>query len=258
MGSKINRKWEERAIDVLIPHIKSFIDHSLQKGVILELEVGLNHLSPCMASYHPINHINIDPKTPSKWADSLSRLGVFDTVLCSDFSLEADPISRCSAKASLENGKNLLLKIEETFKELSTIKYSDHDLDLFCNSMSLSQPQELVEFLDQLCQKEQISENQKSMMIKKYHLKSEQKCSSSHTLLHREPDLLLPLVEECLSHHMHKGSRFIGLSGDPTSKFESTPFFERIITNPNFGYEEKLISVEDLAMLGFVVEKLGN
>jgi len=258
MESKINREWEERAINILIPHVKSFIDHVMPRGKILEIELGSKYLSPCIALYHPTNHLNIDPKISAEWKHSLSQLGVFDTVLCSDFSLETNPISHRSAKASLENGKKLLLKVEETFKHLSTIKYSDHDLDLFCKTMSVNQPKELLNFLGQLCEKGQISEKQKLLMAKKYALGSEKKQKSKAPSLQKNPDLLLPLMEECLSHHMHKGSRFIGLCGDPTSKFENTPFFERIITNPQFDYHEKLISVEDLTMLGFVIEKLGQ
>jgi hypothetical protein len=259
MKQKINREWEERAIGVLTPHIKSFIDHSLHRGKILEIEFGSRYLSPCLESYHPENHLNIDPKMKTEWKASLSRLGTFDTVLCSDFSLETDPVSHRSAKASLENGKKLLTEVQKTFKDLSSIHYSDHDLDLFCKNMSISHPQELSHFLGELCQKGQISEKQKSTMTKKYNLEAQAKKSSAfQKTLHREPDLLLPLMEECLSHHMHRGSRFIGLCGDPTSKFENTAFFERIITNPNFGYQEKLISVEDLTMLGFVVEKLST
>ena len=60
---------------------------------------------------------------------------------------------------------------------------------------------------------------------------------------YQQEDFLF-FLEQCLSSHMRKGSRFSCFLSEPTSKYGDKVWFEKIITNPFLDYEERRIPVE--------------
>ena len=60
---------------------------------------------------------------------------------------------------------------------------------------------------------------------------------------YQQVDFLL-FLEQCLTNHMRKGSRFSCFLSDPTSKYHDKVWFEKIITNPFLDYEERRIPVD--------------
>jgi hypothetical protein len=244
------------------------------KGLVLEIGFGdgtyTNALATCRPSYHTIiepnslraeqarawsyshPHITI---IEAQWQNALPLLKTFDTIFLNEQALS--PVGdiaqyRETSHLVLKQGKELLSMVHTTFPHLKSLRYSDDDLDLFYEQTGQFYQRDVAYFFYELRSQEQISEDQYQNAIEKYRLKKEHSVKTIHSAQPLDPTF--DILDACLTHHMLAGSRFCCLCSGPSSKYEQAQFFERIITNPDLNYEERLITT-DREMLIFCVEK---
>ncbi len=196
------------------------------------LEVGFTEASNEIEKYHPKSHTIIVPEVGDalKWAknhrnvkivediwpNALSQLGVFDTVY-----FGIDP-----------HGSRL-------FQKMRHIRYTDHDLELFCHDFGALDKKQISRFLAELEQNNQITAEQKERMVKKHHLPKESPPPAKRS------DQMLQFLKRCLVSHMRKGSRF---SCYLESELDEPQFFDEIVVDPNLDCRERgrIIVIEKL------------
>jgi len=268
---KENHQWENAYRKVLIEALHPFGD---------VLQVGFNQeAADQIQLYHPQTHTIIEPdhetaleagiwakKHPTAqviedhWQSAMPQLGVFDSLF-----FDAKPVLQLGVKKekleSIQKGNELIEEIQNKFPELVTMRYSETDLDAFCQSASTASKNHLSQFLFELEEKGQISCELREKMSRKYKLKiARQKKISA--VFRTYLDLSFFFLKDCLKNHMRKGSRFSCFSRDTASKSEDHLFFEHIITNPSVEYSENLVSIKDPGIkkgrkeLVIVLEKL--
>ncbi|MBM3192001.1 MAG: class I SAM-dependent methyltransferase [Chlamydiae bacterium] len=254
-GKKLVRMcWEK-------PYLEALIDHLRPSGNVLEVGFALGYSSARIQTFHPKHHtiIESDPKIASqarawaaahenisvisgRWADLLPSLPTFDTIFFNDCHSSTFPLDRAAEKSAhhlVQQGKDLIATIHNTFPHITGLRYSADDLDtFFANLDNGADPSQISRFLYELMQNGQISEAQLDRVTAKHQL---QKYVAKP---HLNQDPMLVFLKACLQHHMHKGSRFSCFSSNPLSKFEYPEFFDSIITNPAYDYTETLMSVE--------------
>ncbi len=253
----VNSAWEE-------PSLKALIDPLIPSGNILE--VGFGYSSHRLQAYHPKQLTIIEPDPASAanairwakkhphifvleetWENSLGKLGTFDALF---FYHSGAAVSRETGHALVKQGKALLAKVGEQLPHLAKTRYSNEDIEDFFTQVGQHQPKELANFLYELKESGQISSEQYENITSKHNL--EKKHSHPIRMPEIGKDTLVPFLEACLIKHTRKGSRIFCFSTNPVSKYESPEFFDRIITNPNLEYQEKMIG-EGLVS---IVEKL--
>lgn len=238
---------------------------------ILQIGFGSGLVAEYLQTFHPKRHLIIEshqetltrakkwalkyPQVsilPDRWENTLTNSDVFDAIIFSDFSLANQAKGFCSetGKLALQKGNALSAMVEEKVPHLTSIRYSDEDIDAFYKHVGKDHEKDLSRFLGELAQRGQISESQYENAIRRYHLKKEKS-----TPLNKPTDLLFTFLLQCLKNHMRKGSRFYGFSGDPTSKYEDPQFFEQIIVNPHVDYQEITLSEGGDEALMIVIEK---
>lgn len=235
------------------PQLESIIHKLLPLGDVLE--IGYENRSELIQASQPKTHTIIEPGSErlikiKKWAKkyknitviednflhALNSLGTFDTIFFDEIS-PLENIQKSSigsiqnAHAYLQKGKSLLSQLEKTFPHIKNIQYSDDDLEGFYRQFSVDQFHEISNFLFSLLSQGQISDEQYQKFTQKYPLKKD------------TYNDLYAILEKCLKNHMNTQARFICFSNNPTSKHENPKFFERIITNPDFDYQEDLIEL---------------
>lgn len=252
-------EWEK-------PYLEALIDALHPSGRVLEVGFGLGFSSERIQFYHPTEHIIIEhrPEDVAKaqrfakkhphvtviqdtWQNALPKLGVFDAIFFNDFEpdreVEIQQIRQMGGLiASKEKEMNNL--VAEKIPHLTTIRYSDQDIEDFYEQVGKNHPQDLARFLFTLKSNKQISEEQYQKMLKKYKLeKNEIANVPTQAPAKQQFDQTFPFFEACAKKHMHKGSRFSSFSMNPLSKFENPQFFDHVITSPDFDYHEETISV---------------
>jgi len=203
--------------------IEAWLDEIRPFGDVLEIGAGTLPLEP----FRPKTHIHIEK---DGWQKELPRLGTFDFILYT-----AKVIEKAHAEEGsllLKEGKKTLQEVQKIVPELSKIRYTDRDLDPFCEQMKTAQKPYLSRFLSELLENGQITESQYERQIEKAHLKKEPLKKGA-----APEDTLFECIQESLR-HLRKGGRFSCLIGE-ASKFEDPKFFEHIITNPSLDYQEK-------------------
>lgn len=173
---------------------------------------------------------------PLHWREKLPQLGVFDLVLLHH---SLPPVEE-KASLLLRSGQAALQQAKEAFPALFNLRYSELDLEALCEAAKENR-RYLSRFLTELQGAGQITPEQFQKVVKKYRI--EQKSAPSPK---PQPDLLFPLVRECLQKHMKKGSKLICSLRPPHSRYEDPQFFEHIITNPSFDYQEQSLPEETL------------
>ena len=172
------------------------------------------------------------------WQEVLANLPSFDTV----FFNYSDPtlISFCPKESNLilKQGQELLVSVYKTFPEIDSLCYSNKDLESLYGEVGQLHPKEFARFLSELKERSQISEEQYEGILKQYPLPVPEQKKPSFK------DSALVFLEKCLQKHLRKGSRFSCVSPFPVSKYEDPEFFDQVITNPEFDYQESFISVE--------------
>jgi len=242
-------------------YLEALIDRLRPSGTVLEVGFALGYSSIRIQSFNPTHHtiIEADPAIASnanrwasqydnvsviqgKWKDVLPTMGVFDAIFFNDFTPDCAPEkSREIANLTVQKGRDLISNIKKSFPQITAIKYSDVDLDEFFNCVGRFDILQMSSFLHELFKNGQISESQFDAAITKYNL---EKLASCSTTPEPKVDLSLAFLKTCLKNHMRKGSRFSCFSGSPVSRFENPDFFDSIITDPSYDYQEVLIPVD--------------
>lgn len=237
-------------IEALIEKLKPF-------GDVLEVGFDKGIAAEFIQSYKPTTHTIIESNPElakaarnfaskysdvlvieNSWQDALSNLSCFDTV----FFNQSDPtlVSVCPKESNLllKQAEELLASVHGRFPEIKTLCYSDKDLqDLYCQEGHLK-PKEFSRFLLELQERKQISKDQYEGVLKQYNLEAPEQKKKVFE------DTALVFLRACLQKHLKKGSRFSCVSSFPISKYEDPLFFDQVITNPHFDYEESFIAVE--------------
>ena len=225
---------------------EALIDRLQPEGRVLQIEFSSGIAAERIQSRHPKHHTIIEPnrniaekaKTKpgwevisGRWEKVLPALGSFDAIFYDDFKPEREREQAkllADASTTVQKGKEALSKARARFPNLTQMKYSDSDLEqLFAQFGKDKQPQ-LAHFLKELLRNGQISQDQYE--ARGYGLEVPRALPPS--------DPILAFLRACLKNHMGKGSRFVCISSSPVSKFEDPRFFEEIITNPDYDYEE--------------------
>jgi hypothetical protein len=243
-------------------YLNALIDELRPAGDVLEVGFKSGYAAERIQTFRPKRHIIIEsdpelvqeakkwaagrPNTDvieNTWQKALPALGSFDTVFYNDFPMSemnsdlemVRHLNPQEAAIAAKKAKELMQMLEAELAQFA-VHYSDQEIDAFCKHANPLQTKELPGFLRKLKEKGYISEQQYQNAIKKYHLDKE---PSS-----KKPEPMLAFLNDCLQHHMHKGSRFSAFLKDTTSKYEDSQFFDRIITNPNLDYQEKLVPIQ--------------
>lgn len=258
---QVMMEWEK-------PYMHACIDELQPFGDVLEIGFGLGYSASHIQSYKPKSHTIIEyhPLIAQKardfakkhphvtiiedtWQNALKNLGVFDCIFFDDYPLESqqylEKIEKESQESSLivKQAELLIKEINQQFPNLSTQKYSDQDLDNFVKTVASEPEEQLVIFLQQLYNNQQITKQQFERLTKNHnmHLKEP---SEKQTFNFQGPsDRLFSFLQPCLASHMRNGSRFSCFLSDPSSKLID-PRFSEIIANPYLDYQEKQISIK--------------
>lgn len=260
------------------PYMEACIDALQPFGDVLEIGFGCGFSANHIQTYFPKSHTIIEChpeviKKASEWAsyhpsakiiedtwqNALSLLGVFDAIFFDDYPLETEEeMNHLVAKQKESQGVSKQIKAleDQVYKKipyLSSFLYSSQDLLIFFKEQKDMGSEKLSRFLRDLVGKGQVSASDAKFVCDS--LKNEgiyidvdtQEMVSKKTgpfNFHRKGDRLFTFLQQCLNHHMRKGSRFSCYLNDPTSKYEDKMWFDEIITNPFLDYEERRIGVD--------------
>lgn len=184
--------------------------------------------------------------------DKLSSLGTFDVIFWSDCTEE---LSLMEVNEILEKGNQLLNNVKEEMPHLRNIKYSDEDLEAFCDFIAKTQPLETVHFLKDLLCSGQVSQVQYDSIVQKYQLPTQE--TKPLISFSAKPINIYPLLRQCLEQHLHAGGRMLGFSMNVPSLYENVAFFENVITHPNFAFEETTERFQERQGIFFNILKRG-
>lgn len=178
------------------------------------------------------------------WQTVLPTLQVFDTFFFDDYALGSDVealrfINPEEVTKASNQSKELLKSLEQEMAQID-VQFSDREIEDFYQKIGKFQPQELSMFFKTLKDKGCITEKQYEDALRRYSLKKSPKSPIEPVT---QADPMLAFIEECLKSHSRKGSRFSGYFLTPTSKYQDTLFFDRIITNPDLDFTESTISI---------------
>ncbi len=249
--------WEKHILEALIDLLKP-------TGNVLEVGFALGYSSERIQTYHPKHHtiIEKDPKIAARatewakgkanvtvihdtWEHALSKLAAFDAIFFNEFDphLAVELSQHHETGAHLvKQGKEIIAKAKEQIPELLTMRYSDDDLNTFLAQTKPAQKTQVSVFLAELKSNQQITNEQYEQMLTKYALERKEpsltKCASTPV------NPLLLFLKACMQSHMHKNSRLTYFAGAPLSNYEYPLFFDLIITNPDYDYQEQFITVD--------------
>ncbi len=263
-------EWEKKYIEALINALRP-------GGAVLQVGYGNGYAAEQIQLFHPSSHVILERDVEKagraeKWAkgrsgvrviedtweSALRELGVFDAVFFNEF----DPQIQMAVKDNLftsevvKEGHRLLEEIGQQLPELTRIRYKDHELEEFCQSLGSSAKAQISRFLADLEQNGQITSEQKEKMIRKYKLPESKKNSKSPLHLGMALDPMLLFLKECLRTHMRKGSRFSCFSSSSTSMSEDPLFSDEIIVDPSINYREEIFSAGKKEGLILLIEKV--
>lgn len=249
----MKRHLEVRCSDELVDRLQP-------KGNVLQIGFSSGVIAEKIQTYHPKHHTIIEPNRAvgekagarpgwkviiDRWEHALPKLGSFDVIFYDDFNPERErEMAKLAvvANVSVQKGKEAISRVHARFPNLTQMKYLDSDLDQLLNQFGKDKHPQLAYFLKELLRNGQISQDQ-----------YERRSSGLEVpKAVPPPDPLLALLQACLKNHMEKASHFACISSVSVSKFENPRFFEEIITNPDYDYEEE---VPFKGVLAFVVTK---
>ena len=257
-------KLKDKVIEWNKSYIEAIIDELRPSGEVLQVGFGLGHAADRIQTYHPKNHVIIesDPQLAKEaknwashkenvsviegtWQNVLPTLVAFNSIFFNDYPISsgvemAKRLSPEEAAATASQAKELLGMLEEQLSQIE-VQYSDEEIEDFYQKIGQFYPKEMPKFFQTLKDKGCISEQQYENAFKKYNIGAN---STKEPSTEQQIDPMLAFLEECLKSHMQKGSRFSSFLGDTTSKYEDSQFFDRIITDPNLDYHEKLVSIQ--------------
>jgi hypothetical protein len=248
--------WEKPYLEALIDHLRPF-------GNVLEVGFALGYASDRIQTFNLKSHTIIEPNfkiaqeaikwasgnpnitiIEDRWENALPKLGIFDAIFFNDFNCELASENLKSFETGdliVKSGRDLIANVKKTFPHITTISYSDSDLEEFFKNIGEFRPNHMATFLDELLKNGQISKSQYEKTMAQYALK---KSEGVMNLPSKEIDPILAFLKICLKDHMRKASRFSCFTNDPTSRFENPEFFDLIITDPHLDYQENYIDLE--------------
>jgi len=255
------------------PYIKALIEHFKPVGDVLE--IGFSEVSAEeVQKYQPKSHtiIENDPEVTQKarrishltiiedsWKNALGKLGEFDAIIINGYPLASAQRQMLAitelqhAKVLLEEEKKIVKMVEEKIPDLTSIKYSDEDLDAFFAEADNEMYEELLRFLSDLKTSGQITEKQHQKCLKKY---GRMKPESALISFWKNPSHFFEFFSKCLKKHLRKEGRLCCYIDKAASKYDDPQFFNQIITNPSLNYEEKAITVNSSEALMMMIQKL--
>jgi len=282
---QVMMEWER-------PYMEACIDALEPKGDVLEIGFGCGYSSTHIQSYLPKSHTIIEYhpivfEKAQEWAQSyenitlvqdtwqhaLDSLGVFDSIFFDDYPLESGAgFDGDSQQVSewgriMEEKEPLMQDARKKTTFLSTLKYSDEDLDSFFLQLPMveSTPIEyILSFFCELRENDQITLTQQEYMFEK--LKKQWKIEEGtiqaflkqrqkRPLPERESaDRLNEFFNLCAEKHMKSGSRFSCFISDPISKFQESEFLQTVNNDPRYTYEEELVAIEVPENCGYYSE----
>ena len=185
--------------------------------------------------FQPKSHVIIesDPEhflKASKWADGQSNVSVFqdswEEVLPN---LDYFDVIFYQSKVDnpqelggtlLDQSQELISSVHAQIPQLKTIRYSDEDIDSFYQQVGHLHPEQTAQFLLELKENQQITEQQYRKFIEKYNFEVPQK-----TIV-KMVDPIFHFFEACREKHMKSGSSLIVASSDFISKYENPDFYQ--------------------------------
>lgn len=251
------QEWEKQYTHALIDNLKP-------TGDVLQIGFDLGHAANHIQSFHPKTHtiIESDPlllieakkwaaKHPhvsiveGKWEKALHHLGSFDAIFFNEVSSKAhgEFLKKLSPKTATQcstTSKSLLEKVQRRFQEIKR-KFSDGEIDEFYKQIGQFNLHELPTFLKNLKENGNISEKQFENALKKFHV---EKASLGGQKEEGDIDPLIHFLEIAMKKHLHKGGRVTAFSAHLNSNYEDPIFFDRIATNSNFSYHEKVVKIK--------------
>jgi hypothetical protein len=247
-------------------YIQAIIDALHPSGDVLEVGFNFGIGAECIQQYQPKSHtiIEEDPERfefAKKWASGrlnvaviagswqkvLPGLPVFDTIFFNEnpatFAQEILIHQKQEEIANIANvSKELLNTLEEEFARVD-VHYSDKEIDEFYEQVGQFNVKELPRFFENLQKKGFITKSQYASVLKRYKLDQAQSDTASSMPLSAS-DPMIGCLQECLKAHMRKGSLFSSYCVDCTSKYENPEFFEKVITNLDVDYQERVLSLQ--------------
>lgn len=133
-------------------------------------------------------------------------------------------------------------EIAERFPEMVKMRYTDLELDTFCQAAQSASKEHLSRFLSELEGRGQIAPEQRKAMSEKYRLKMGKPMTG--------PSQAVEWIKLCLNGHTRKGSRIACLL---PKTFDDSRFLSEIVADPFL--ETREIAVSEEAFL-VVIEKL--
>ena len=161
-----------------------------------------------------------------RWETALPQLGVFDAIFYNE-KVDSSFSENLSVNGALKEGAQLIEEIGQHFPQLQQIRYSDRDLEAFCETAAAASKEHLSRFLNELVQNGQISAEQRKKMASKYHLKKtlkEEKELPSRIDASRLVDPMVLCLNVCLETHLRKWGRFSCFAPEIASKSDD-PFY---------------------------------
>jgi hypothetical protein len=273
---QVMMEWEKPYMHACIDALKPF-------GDVLEVGFGLAYSAERIQTYHPKSHTIIEyhPEVAAcarewakqyphvvivedTWQNALQKLGVFDCIFFDDYPLQSEQEMQKMQEGAeqsnllLQQANRVILEAYEAVPFLTEIKYSDSDLISLMDEVSLSQKEQVlqfVRFIKELCDRGQITQGQLQKMqdalVSSKKLDLQEINSVFKTTEGKEPfafadvhDRLLQFLSRCLKSHMRKGSRFSCFLSSPVSKYQDERFVQEIITNPYLDFHEEEIALE--------------
>lgn len=276
---RVMNEWKKIYIHALVDAIRPF-------GDVLEIGFDGGFAAERIQKYHPKKHVIMenDSKIAAEakswaaghagitvlqdtWYNPISKLGQFDAIFLYDYENEIVLMQNlCPAVVDLasKQTREILDTLEKQLAQLS-VRYSDQDIDEFYRNLGQYHPEEVPKFFQKLRDNHFITEEQYRNAFQKYQMGKKVSKRSRLLDVNKQPDRLALFLESCLKNYMRKGSRFSCFLSDFTSKHEDALFVEKIITNPDFKYEEKMVPIRISNELGYnlpiealmiVIEKL--
>lgn len=254
-------------------YIQALVQHSKPNGDVLE--IGFFKPSVLeIRKFHPKSHtvIEADPQTAKKakslsdltliendWETAGNLLKDYDTIIINGYPFASSANSKLAitdlqfARGLLEEEKKIVKMVEETLPNLSTIKYTDADLDVFLAEIGNGQAEDIVRFLQSLTQNGQISPIQYQDCLERHQLVKGKAAISSFW---KNPDSFLEFLSLYTQRMLRKGGRLFCYIDKNSSKYDDPEFFNQIITNPALKYEEKLIAVNSSEAIIMMIQRI--
>ncbi|OHE77558.1 MAG: hypothetical protein A3F67_02980 [Verrucomicrobia bacterium RIFCSPHIGHO2_12_FULL_41_10] len=173
----------------------------------------------------------------NNWQQVLPQLGVFDAIFFNEIDLEVLVDTHRPKKFGnllVQSGKDLNAKVTALFPQITTLRYTEADIDGLFQIVGRSSSKAFTTFLTELKENGQISHEQYTSTLLKYGLQPS---------FPRMKDPMLEFLEAVLP-HMQKGSRFSCFASFAVSLFENPDFFASIITHPDLLYTETWMSID--------------